>query len=229
MLIPASSLKAEVFWSLKVVSSHFSLISCLRLNDLFKAMFIDSKIVKSFQLSKIKCSYFINYRLSLYFKDVLLKSINSSEFFVLSYNESLHKVLQEDQMDVHFRFWDNDANEVSTRFYDSHFLKRANAKNLFECLQSSLNDVTSKNLLQLSMNGPNNNWKVLELLDDERKQNDYPTILNIGSCGLHVIHGVFKTGVEATDWGLNKILRTMWKLFDNSPARRDTHIESCQV
>ena len=113
MLIPASTLKAEVFWSLKVVSSHFSLRLCLRLNGLFKAMFIDSEIAKSFQLSKTKCGYLINYGLAPYFKDVLLKSINSSEFFVLSYDESLNKVLQEDQMDVHFQFWDNDAIEVS--------------------------------------------------------------------------------------------------------------------
>ena len=90
-------------------------------------MFIDSEIAKSFQLSKTKCGYLTNYGLVPYFKDILLKSINSSEFFVLSYDESLNKVLQEDQMDVHFRFWDNDVNEVSTRFYDSHFLKQANA------------------------------------------------------------------------------------------------------
>ena len=228
MLTPASTLKAEVCWSLKVVSSHSSLRSCLRLNDLFKAMFIGSEIAKSFQLSKTKCGYLINYGLAPYFKDVLLKSINSSEFFVLLYDASLNKVLQEDQTDVHFRFWNNVANEVSTRFYDSHFLQRTNAENLFECLQSSLKDVTSKNL-QLSVDGPNTNWKVLELLDDERKENDYPTVLNIGSCGLYVIHGAFKTGVEATDWALNKILTAMWKLFDDSPARRDTYIEICEV
>ena len=80
---------------------------------------------------------------------------------------------------------------VYTRFYDSHSLKHANAENLSECLQSSLKDVTSKNL-QLSMDGPNTSWKVLELPDNDRKENDYPTILNIGSCGLHVIHGAFK-------------------------------------
>ena len=132
MLIPASTLKAENFWSLKVVSSHFALRSCLGLNDLFKTMFIDSEIAKSFQLFKTKCGYLINYGLAtMNFKDVLLKSINSSELFVLSCGESLNKVLQEDQMDVHFRFWDNDANDVNTRFYDSHFLKRANAENLF--------------------------------------------------------------------------------------------------
>ena len=133
-------------------------------------MFIDSEIAKSFQHLKPNLT---NYGLAPYFKDALLKSINSYEFLILSYDESLNNVLQEDQMDVYFRFWDNDTNEVTTRFYDSHFLKRANAENLFEYLQSSLKDITSKNLLQLSMDGPNTSWKVLELLDDDQKKNDY--------------------------------------------------------
>ena len=85
-------LRNEVLWSLKVISSHFSLRSCLGLNDPFKAMFRHSEIAKFFQLSKTKCGYLINYGLAPYFKDVLLKSINSSEFFVLSYDESLNKV-----------------------------------------------------------------------------------------------------------------------------------------
>ena len=79
------------------------------------------------------------------------------------------------------------------------------------------------------MDTPNTNWKVMELLDNDRKDNDSPTILNIGSCGLHVIHGALKFGVEATDWALNKILRAMWKLFNDSPARRDTYIEICEA
>ena len=79
------------------------------------------------------------------------------------------------------------------------------------------------------MDGPNTNWKVLELLHSDRCENDYPTIINIGSCGLHVIHGAFKTGINATDWDLKKILKAMWKIFDDSPARRDTYIELCEV
>jgi len=78
------------------------------------------------------------------------------------------------------------------------------------------------------MDGPNTNWKVLELLHDDRCENDLPSIVNIGSCGLHVIHGAFKTGVEATDWSLNKILKAMWKIFDDSPARRDMYINICE-
>ena len=37
------------------------------------------------------------------------------------------------------------------------------------------------------------------------------------------------SGVEATDWFLNEILKAMWKIFDNSPARQDTYIKICEV
>ena len=68
MVIPVNSLRAEILWTLKVVTSHFSLRSCLGLNELFRVMFSDSKIASSFQLSKTKCSYFINYGLAPHFK-----------------------------------------------------------------------------------------------------------------------------------------------------------------
>ena len=73
----------EIFWTLKVVASHFSLCSCLRLNKLFRLMFSDSRIASSFQLSKTKCEYFITYRLAPHFKELLLKDVNLFLFFVL--------------------------------------------------------------------------------------------------------------------------------------------------
>ena len=62
-------------------------------------------------------------------------------------------------------------------------------------------------------------WSVLTMLDDDRCEKDYPKIIDIGSCSLHVLHGAFKSGVEATDWFLNEILKAMWKIFDVSLAR----------
>nr|XP_047131808.1 uncharacterized protein LOC124810777 [Hydra vulgaris] len=41
---PALVTKAEIIWILNVVVSHFSLRSCLNLNEIFKFMFYDSKI-----------------------------------------------------------------------------------------------------------------------------------------------------------------------------------------
>ena len=33
------------------------------------------------------------------------------------------------------------------------------------------------------------------------------------SCSLHVVHGAFQVGVEATKWILSKIFQAMWKIF----------------
>jgi len=43
------------------------------------------------------------------------------------------------------------------------------------------------------MDGPNVKWNVLELLQQERAKEERPEIVNIGSCGLHIVHGAFKT------------------------------------
>ena len=79
------------------------------------------------------------------------------------------------------------------------------------------------------MDGPNTSWNVLTMLHDDRCEKDYLKVIDIGSCSLLVLHGVFTPGVEATDWFLNKILKAMRKIFDDSLARRDTCIEICEV
>ena len=131
-------------------------------------------------------------------------------------------------MDVKVRYWNEVAKQINTPFFDSQFLKRPNAKNLFDCLMSSLKNLLLERLLQLSMDGPNTNWSVLKLLQEDRCEKDYPNIIDIGSYSLHVVHGAFKSGIEATNWDL-KIMKAMWKIIDDSPARRDIYIKICEV
>ena len=97
-------------------------------------------------------------------------------------------------------------------------------------------------MVQLSMDGPNTNWKVFELLNRHREEERLSTLLNLGSCELHVVyvgvggmiqishsyplplvHGGFQNGVKATDWETEKVLRAMWKIFHDSPARREMY------
>ena len=90
MIIPASMLRAEILWTLKVVTNHFSLQSCLGLNELFQVMFLDCKIATSFLLSK--------------FKELLTKAVRTFPFFILSFDESVKNILQKDQMDLQVRY-----------------------------------------------------------------------------------------------------------------------------
>ena len=52
-------------------------------------------------------------------------------------------------------------------------------------------------MFQVSMGGPSTNWKFLDDLNKHRKDYQMPQLTNIGSCSLHVIHGVFKTAIES--------------------------------
>ena len=77
------------------------------------------------------------------------------------------------------------------------------------------------NLAQISMDGPSVNWK---FFTDMKKKlaDDYETILiNIGSCGLHIVHNSFKTGVTAAEWKVEALLSSLYYLLKDSPARRE--------
>ena len=75
------------------------------------------------------------------------------------------------------------------------------------------------------MDGPSTNWNVLEMIDDHLFENRHQKTINIASCSLHIIHGAFQTGVTKTGWDLNKVHRALFKILDESPARRDVYLK----
>ena len=81
-----------------------------------------------------------------------------------------------------------------------------------------------KKIIEVSSDGPKVNLKFLNLkeilIKTNTKENYLPKLLEMGTCGLHIVHGNFKYGLNAILWDLNKILSAMWKIFDQSPSRR---------
>ena len=49
-------------------------------------------------------------------------------------------------------------------------------------------------------------------------------LTNIGTCGLHIIHGSFKTGIKVTDWNIKAIAKSAFQILHHSPARRTNYI-----
>ena len=68
-------------------------------------------------------------------------------------------------MDINVRFWKECRNIVKTRYCDSKFLDRPNAENLSESIRDASNGFTTRNFLELAMDGPCVNWKVLKKAD----------------------------------------------------------------
>ena len=145
---------------------------------------------------------------------------------MVCFDESLNKVLQEEQMDLHLRFWDDELNKVVTRYFESVFLGHTRSGDLLLKFNEALAKMNMSNMLQISMDGPNTNWKFYDTFIQQRQESD-PDILmlvNIGSCGLHVVHGAFKYGASKTEWKLDGILRAVYHCFNDTPARREDYV-----
>jgi len=85
--------------------SNYSYSSATGLNELLRTMFPDSDIAKKFQLSSTKIAYIIRFGLAPYFHSKLLSEVKKCDHFVLAFDESLNKVTQHGQMDIHIRFF----------------------------------------------------------------------------------------------------------------------------
>ena len=214
-------LASEILWAMKAVESHYSCASSAKNDKLFQRMFRDSTVAKKYQCGPSKCSYLIKFGLAVYFEEELLAKVKKSAY-VVAFDESLNKKLQEEQMDIMLRFWDNELNKVVSRYFCSQFMGHTRAVALLENFKAGLVKLDPKCLLQVSMDGPTTNWKFYELLLEEREQLDADITMpiNVGSCGLHVVHGGYKYGLGKTGWRLDRLMRCLYYLFCDAPARR---------
>ena len=52
----------------------------------------------------------------------------------------------------------------------------------------------------------------------EEKELDPP--MDLGTCGLHVVHGSMKAGAKASKWELQKLLKAMWQFIRDALVRQ---------
>lgn len=187
-------------------------------------MFPHSKIASKMELGKDKLKYVVNYGIAPFFAEGLKKQVSESEWLAVCYDESLNKVIQDSEMDLVLRFWDNVINKVQVRYWDSMFLGHATAADLLKKINEGLAGLNLSKQIQLSMDGPNVNWKVLSHMKKEREKAGLNKLVNICSCNLHVVHGALKSATEATGWKLKAIMKGLFQIFKDSPALREDFI-----
>ena len=75
------------------------------------------------------------------------------------------------------------------------------------------------------MDGPQVNWNVLKLLSDKLVSENLSKTVNIGSCAQHIIHGALKTGTKSSEFDTDKILKSMFWLFESLLAWDDVYLK----
>lgn len=153
--------KAEVLCCIHGVMRHSSLRDIETTVSISQVVFYDSKIAKQMRLGKDKASYIMNYSISKYFQKELETKLKQCEAIVVGFDECLNSVSQRNQMDISIRFWDDQCDKVTTRYWTSAFLGHLTANDLLQAFIDCIpNDLRCK-IIQISMDGPNVNWKFL--------------------------------------------------------------------
>ena len=194
--------------------------------ELFAVMFPDSKIASQIELGRMKLKYIINFGLGPHFRDVLKCETAASEWYSISFDDSLNNVVQEREMDILIRFWDNILNLVQVRYWNwnSMFLGHSTAADLIKNFNDGLTRIDPSKNKQISMDGPNVNIKFLEMIKKEREEAKLSKLIDIGRCDLYAVHGSFKTVCEKTEWDIKRLLKSCFQVFKDSPARREDYI-----
>ena len=175
-------------------------------------------------MAKTKLFYVINFGLATHFRTLLHEKLVKSPFCTVCFDESLNEVAQKCQIDFSLRPQDKTANEAVVQSFYSRFFGHASPQDLLEAFQQALKDLRESSMLQVSMDGVSVNWALYDELRKHREKEELPSLINICSYGLHIVHGALKTCVTATELNLKGILNSVYTLLHDTPARRTDYI-----
>ena len=96
----------------------------------------------------------------------------------------------------------NITHGLAPYFHDLVYNSVVQSDYIVACFDESLNEVAQKGQMDLCIRY----WE--------------KSLLDRGSCGLHVVHGTFQNGHKNAKWNVNTALRSFYKLFHDSPARQ---------
>ena len=98
----------------------------------------------------------------------------------------------------------------------------ATTDNLMEHFTKSVLEtgLSVKDMIQVSIDGPNVNWKFFGDLRKKIGDNYGTALINVGSCDLHVVRNSFKSGMDATGWQLSSFSSSLYYLFKDAPPRK---------
>ena len=57
-----------------------------------------------------------------------------------------------------------------------------------------------------------------------RDELNLPSLIELGTCGLHTVHRAFQTGAKEMNWNLDRYFHKEYKLFDSTPAKREDYV-----
>ena len=81
--------------------------------------------------------------------------------------------------------------------------------NVYETFQNGISEVDESQVMQVSFDGPNVNLTFFKKYASTEEEKELDPLMDLGTCGLHVVHSSMKAGAKVSEWELQKLLKAM--------------------
>lgn len=197
------TVRAEIIWAMKVLQDKDSRRSADEDGDYLRALFPDSDTAKSFTLKKDRLAYLIAYGIAPCFKEEFTDLLRKSESIVILFDETMNTI---GFFLFCFNFYVSFINgyKIETQYFTSVFMTKTRRLDLLKSFEDAIPEYLQQKILKILMDGPNVNGGFLKMIEENLKPK---RLLQLGSCGLHAVHGAYQFGFD------NKAA-SLWKLFE---------------
>ncbi|KAK7880781.1 hypothetical protein WMY93_032594 [Mugilogobius chulae] len=213
------TLRAEICWAVKVVTSQYSYKSCEDVGDVFRTMFPDSDIAKNFNCDEERVGYLTTFGIAPHFSSLMKSRAAEESEYVLHFDQRFNIEMEKRQLDVNIRFWND--NQIKTRYLTSLSMDHQTAEQMCSEIKKACTEIGFHKLLQLSLDGSKVDWKLFSKVQENIESETGKKMLDVGSCGLHVLHNSFRSGCVSTKWKLSSALKSLKDLFKEESVQRD--------
>ena len=86
----------------------------------------------------------------------------------------------------------------------------ANANQILDSFVEGSKKLNQSHILHISSYGPNVNLTFLESYAEKWELDELPCLVDLGTCGLHTVHGSLKNGIKCSGWNIAKLLKDLF-------------------
>jgi len=188
-------------------------------------MFPESFVNSSFSLNRTKLSYLITDSLGPHFKQILLDECQNT-YYTLIYDETTNAEGAK-ELQCAIRYWSDAVNEVVVHLLETFFIGTATGQILEEYIMKALNNgnIPIEKLLMLGSDGPNVNKKVFKLVNENVKIIRGKSLIDIGTCNIHIIHNSFLKGLQCMGARVSDFVIDIYYFFCGWPKRGEDYLQ----
>ncbi|KAJ8684031.1 hypothetical protein QAD02_019823 [Eretmocerus hayati] len=220
----AAATRIELYWAMEVVKCNYSLNSCQGKLELFKVMFPGS-IPDSLALSPSKISRMITEALGPFFLNTLVQEVKCDDpCLTVQYDETSHSKHRK-ELQVRISFWSSSRKMIVNRHLVTYFIKRGNSDTILFYLIKAIDShgLPMKNVIALGSDGPNVNKAVARKFNEHLKTLKLKSLIDIGTCFLHIVNNAFVKGLNSLPLDVNGFLNKLFFFYERSDKLFDMY------